>query len=131
MTRVFTLTAIFALAVASCSDRAADAPASCSCSPHAPSSRASAALLELVHRHAHAVRDGQRNGRDTKLIDDELRMQSQILCEPCGAWIGERTTPEEIYPFAREAEAVGVVCTGLQLGDGTIAYGELHPPECR
>ena len=114
-----------------CGRGAGEVPARCECVPTQASSPASASLLDLIRRHQGAVRDGQRNGRGTKLIDDELRLQSSILCQPCGAWIGERATPEEIYPLDRADGAVSVVCTGLRLGDGTIAYGAVHPPECR
>ena len=121
-----------ALTLVGCSSPAPETPATCACSPTQPEAapKASLAIRALVRRHQAAVRDGHRNGRDTKLVDDELRLQSAILCEPCGGWIGERATAEEMYPVDRVEDALGVVCAGFRLRDGTIAYGTAHPPEC-
>jgi hypothetical protein len=92
----------------------------CTCKPaHAPSDK----QLDLLRRHRDAVRAGQRNGRDTKLVDDELRVQAQILCEPCSAWVGARATPDELYPLHRLDDATAATCLGLVLRDGTVAYG--------
>lgn len=92
----------------------------CTCRPaHAPSTQ----VLDLLHRHQRAVDGGQRNGRDTKLVDDEIRVQSANLCAPCNAWVGERAKVDELYPLDRLDDATAATCMGLQLHDGTIAFG--------
>src|SRR4051812_28994783 len=82
----------------------------CTCKPtHEPSTR----VLELLHRHRSAVRDGTGNGRDIKLVDDEIRVQSANLCSPCNTWVGERARVEELYPLDRLDEAAAATCMGL------------------
>ena len=121
------------LVLVGCRDPAPDGPPPCTCAPALTEAapKASLTIRALARRHQAAVRDGHRNGRDTKLVDDELRLQSAILCEPCGGWIGERATAEAIYPVDRVDDAVGVVCMGFRLRDGSVAFGSAHPPECR
>ena len=123
-------TAILAvvLGLASCGGHGdGDRAATCACTPTA---RPSTKLVALLRRHQAAVADGHRNGRDTKLIDDEIRAEASIACEPCGGWVGERALPEELFPLDHLYQAVAATCVGLQLRDGTVAYGEAHPAEC-
>lgn len=89
-----------------------------------------AALLGKLRRHHRDV--GQhRNPRDIKIDDDELRLQVASYCQPCGDWIHDRMTIEELFPLTRLDDAVGAVCLGLVLGDGTTAYGDARPRACR
>ena len=89
----------------------------CTCTPsHAPSTQ----ILTLLRRHRAAVTS---NGRDIKLIDDELRLQSETLCSPCNAWVGERARADELYPLERLDDATAATCMGLVLRDGSTAFG--------
>ena len=116
------------LVLASCNAHdGGDRAAGCAC---APAGHSSDKLLGLLRRHQSAVADGRRNGRDTKLIDDEIRVQAAIACEPCGGWVGERALPEDLYPLDRLADADGAVCLGLHLRDGSVAYGDARPEAC-
>lgn len=123
--------ACFVVGTVGCGSAAPDVPARCACTPTAASAKASTAILQLIQRHQAAVLAGDRNGRETQMIDDELRNKSIMACDPCGAWIGDRATAEELYPLAHATDAVGVTCTGLRLRDGTTVYGDAHPAECR
>jgi hypothetical protein len=72
-----------------------------------------------------------RNPRDVKVFDDELRHAILGFCQPCGAWVGERLTMEEMFPLQRLPDATSAVCMGLVLRDGSIAYGDARPHACR
>ena len=112
MTRAFLV-----LIAIGCGGKPAD---DCACHPtHAPSAQ----LVDLLHRHARAVDANQRNGRDTKLIDDEIRVQSALVCDPCNAWVGERAKVDELYPMDRLDDATAATCMGLVLRDGATVFG--------
>lgn len=125
------------LVLASCEDHArpADDPA-CSCVPGNRSRTRlrdgtvldGAALLSRLRRHRADVA-AHRTPRDIKVQDDELRFAVSNFCQPCGAWVGDRATIEELYPLARLDDAVDAVCMGLVLRDGTTAYGDAR--RCR
>jgi hypothetical protein len=87
-----------------------------------------AALLSRLRRHKQDVA-AHRTPRDIKVQDDELRFAVSNFCQPCGAWVGDRMTIEELYPLARLDDAVDAVCMGLVLRDGTTAYGDAR--RCR
>lgn len=87
-------------------------------------------LLERLHRHKRDVRLG-RNARDIKVDDDELRFEISNFCEPCNSWVLDTMRIEDLYPMARLEEAANAVCLGLELRDGTVAYGDARPRACR
>jgi len=125
--------ALLLVLVGSCKD-AADGP--CTCKPgnttklsHAGAPIDSASVLALVRRHRTLV-DQHAQGRDVKLVDDEIRLEVAALCNPCGDWVGDRMTVDEMFPLSRLDDATGVVCLGLTLRDGTTAFGE-RPTACR
>jgi hypothetical protein len=89
-----------------------------------------AALLARLRRHQRDVAQ-HRNPRDIKLGDDELRFAIATFCQPCGAWVGDRATMEELFPLRRLDDAAGAVCLGLILHDGTTVYGDARPRACR
>ena len=88
------------------------------------------ALLDRLRRHRNDVAQ-HRTPRDIKVADDELRLAILSYCEPCGDWISDRMTIEEMFPLARLDDASDAVCLGLVLRNGTTAYGEARPPACR
>jgi hypothetical protein len=101
----------------------ADQP--CTCKPTNVSKAASSeTVMPLLRRHRNLV------GRDQKLVDDEIRSQMIALCNPCGEWVGDRMTVDEMVPVARLDDAIGVVCLGLTLRDGSTVFGE-RPNACR
>jgi hypothetical protein len=113
-----------------------DADAPCTCKPgnttklsHAGAPIDSTSVLALVRRRRTLV-DQHAQGRDVKMVDDEIRLEMQALCSPCGDWVGDRMTVDEMVPLARVDDAVGVVCLGLSLRDGTTMFGE-RPTSCR
>lgn len=81
-----------------------------------------ASVLARLRRHAQMVAE-RRNPRDIKVLDDQLRFEVASLCQPCGDWVGDRLTMEELFPLARLDDAQGAVCMGLALRDGTTAWG--------
>lgn len=87
-------------------------------------------LLAKLRRHQQLV-DANRNPRDIKVFDDELRYAILDFCQPCGSWISERSTMEELFPLQRLGDATSAVCLGLVLRDGTTAYGDARPRACR
>lgn len=87
-------------------------------------------LLAKLRLHKRYV-DEHRNPRDIKVFDDELRYAILDFCQPCGAWIGERATMEELFPLHQLDDATSAVCLGLVLRDGTISYGDARPRTCR
>jgi hypothetical protein len=90
----------------------------------------SAALLGKLRRHKRDV-SLQRPGRDIKVFDDELRLELAGFCQPCSDWVQDRMTIEDMFPLDRLDDAVGAVCMGLVLRDGTTVYGEARPRACR
>src|SRR5262245_35675241 len=90
----------------------------------------SAALLGKLRRHRRDV-EQHKNPRDIKLADDELRLEIASFCQPCGDWVKDRMTIEDLYPLERLDDAAGSVCLGLVLRDGTTAYGDARPRPCR
>jgi hypothetical protein len=104
---------LVALLLVACGSGTSD---DCTCKPtHAPSEQG----LELLRRH----RAAPKNGRDTKLIDDEARVQAANLCSPCNTWVGERARIDELYPLERLDDATAATCMGLVLRDGSTAFG--------
>lgn len=89
-----------------------------------------AVLLDKLRGHRDAVRL-ERNARDVKIGDDELRLALVNYCSPCGDWIKDRLTVEEMFPLERLDDAADAVCLGLVLRDGTTAYGKARPAACR
>jgi hypothetical protein len=135
MVRVFLAVAV--LAAACRSEKAADGP--CTCTP-ANTIRTKgvseteppdgAVLVARLRRHRDDVRAG-RNPRDIKVQDDQLRFLVVELCQPCGAWVSDRMTMEELYPLEKIDQAVRATCLGLVLTDGTTAWGAARPQNCR
>lgn len=121
--------ALAALALAACG-RPPPPTADCSCKPANQTQSHlrdgtpidGRAILSELRRHRQFVAD-QRNPRDTKMLDDELRFAVVNFCQPCGGWVGDRMTMDELFPLARLDDAVDAVCMGLVLGDGTTVYG--------
>ncbi len=87
-------------------------------------------VLANLRRHARDVAAGQ-NPRDIKVLDDQLRFAVVELCQPCGDWVTDRMTMEQLFPLARLDDAVSAVCMGLVLRDGSTAYGDARPANCR
>ena len=119
--------------IASCGKPADD---TCTCRPanatkiNAPGSSqpiTSDLLLALLRRH---VQYGTHNGRDMKLLDDQLRFAIASFCSPCGAWVPDRATIEQLYPLDRLDDASAATCLGLVLRDGTVAWGDARPRAC-
>jgi hypothetical protein len=108
---------LLVLALAGCHE---DKPA-CTCTPSAAPDQGK--TLSLVRKHRDLVAARAPN-RDVKMVDDELRFQLVNLCSPCGAWVEDRMTVDEMLPLDRLDDATGVVCLGLALRDGTTAYGK-------
>jgi hypothetical protein len=132
------LTLALSVVTAACQGASPTADGPCPCAP-GNRSRArqpdgtpfdSAALLAGLRRHRRAVAE-RRPARDVKLLDDELRLAVASFCQPCGAWVGDRLTIDQLFPLARLDDAVAGVCLGLVLGDGTTAYGDARPAACR
>jgi len=122
--------------VIGCEDRTARA---CQCTPantvrtkHAGDAQPidGTGLLAMLRKHRQLLADNA-NRRDVKMVDDEIRIVVTEMCQPCGAWIGDRTTVEEMFPLARLDDATGAVCLGLTLRDGTTAFGGERPNACR
>lgn len=89
-----------------------------------------AVLLGKLRHHRQEV-EQHRNPRDIKVFDDELRFQISNFCQPCGDWIKDRMTIEDMFPLARLDDAASAVCLGLVLRDGTTVYGDARPRACR
>jgi len=90
----------------------------------------SAALLGKLRRHRQDV-EQHRTPRDIKVFDDELRFAILSYCQPCGDWVGDRVTVEQMFPLARLDDAASAVCLGLVLHDGKTVYGDARPLACR
>ena len=89
-----------------------------------------AALLGKLRRHRRDV-EQHRTPRDIKVFDDELRFEVSNFCQPCGDWVTDRMTIEDMFPLQRLDDAAGSVCLGLVLHDGTTIYGDARPRACR
>jgi len=90
----------------------------------------STGLLSLLRRHRDL--DAQNAPRrDLKLVDDEIRITVTSFCQPCGDWVGDRMTVDEMFPLKRLDDATGAVCLGLVLRDGSTAFGDGRPDACR
>jgi hypothetical protein len=90
----------------------------------------STGLLVLLRRHRDlASQNIQR--RDIKMVDDEIRIAVTSFCQPCGDWVGDRLTVDEMFPLKRLDDATAAVCLGLVLRDGSTAYGDARPDACR
>lgn len=89
-----------------------------------------AALLGKLRRHQRDV-EQHRTPRDIKVFDDELRFAISNFCQPCGDWVEDRMTIEEMFPLSRLDDAASSVCMGLVLRDGTTVYGDARPRACR
>jgi hypothetical protein len=88
------------------------------------------ALLGKLRRHRRDV-EQHRNPRDIKVFDDELRLELSNFCQPCGDWVQDRMTIDELFPLQRLDDAAGAVCMGLVLRDATTVYGDARPRACR
>ena len=89
-----------------------------------------AALLGKLRRHRRDV-EQHRTPRDIKVFDDELRFEISNFCQPCGDWVTDRMTIEDMFPLHRLDDATGSVCLGLVLRDGATVYGDARPRACR
>ncbi|HEX4423213.1 MAG TPA: hypothetical protein VH165_35115 [Kofleriaceae bacterium] len=89
-----------------------------------------ATLLNRLRLHKREV-DEHRTPRDIKVLDDQLRFEISNFCQPCGDWVQDRMTIEDLYPLGRLDDATGAVCMGLVLRDGTTAWGDARPHACR
>ncbi|MDB4956786.1 MAG: hypothetical protein JWO36_4355 [Myxococcales bacterium] len=87
-------------------------------------------LVALLRGHRQQVALG-KNPRDIKVLDDELRFAVSNFCEPCGEWVHDRMTIEDMFPLSRLDDATRAVCLGLVLRDDTTVYGSARPSNCR
>jgi hypothetical protein len=131
------LAACVVLLIACKSEPARDEP--CRCTPanvsrtktvHEAAPMDGVSLLQRLRRHVRDVAAGV-TPRDIKLFDDELRFAMVEFCQPCGDWVPDRLTVEEMFPLGRLDQAVRGVCMGLVLRDGTTAWGDARPQNCR
>ncbi len=135
--RLLALVILLGMLVACGKQQASDGP--CTCSPantsrtktvHEDAPMDGQRLLARVRQHQSDVAQG-KNPRDIKVADDELRFAILEFCQPCGEWVKDRLTIEEMYPLGRLDRAARGVCMGLVLTDGTTAWGDARPPNCR
>jgi hypothetical protein len=114
-------------------------PTVCTCTPgntgrvkgrHDAAPLTGESLLAALRKHAQDVRLN-KNPRDIKVADDELRFQIIDYCSPCEAWVNDRMTMEEMFPLDKLGDAKTAVCMGLVLRDGTTVYGATRPSACR
>lgn len=114
-------------------------PETCTCTPGNVSRIKSAgaaapmdgpALVAALRRHRADVA-ARKTPRDIKVTDDQLRFAIIDFCQPCGDWVHDRMTMEEMFPLARLDDATSAVCMGLVLRDGSIVYGDARPKACR
>jgi len=91
-----------------------------------PAGKAKPELLGLLRRHRAMAAQGGANGRDIKLVDDEIRIAEALACQPC-EWVGDRLTVDEMVPLSRLDDAVGTTCLGLVLRDGSTVSGRARP----
>jgi hypothetical protein len=64
------------------------------------------ALLAQLRLHRREV-EAHRTPRDIKVLDDQLRFALVSFCQPCGDWVQDRMTIEELFPLARLDDAAG------------------------
>lgn len=111
----------------------------CSCTPsnvsrtktvHEDAPMDGVSLLARLRKHRLDVAQG-KNPRDIKVADDELRFAILEFCQPCGDWVTDRLTVEEMFPLGELDRATRGVCMGLVLRDGTTAWGAARPQNCR
>jgi len=111
----------------------------CSCTPanvsrtktlHEAAPMDGQSLLIRLRQHRQDVKSG-KTPRDIKVADDELRFAILEFCQPCGDWVPDRLTIEEMFPLDRLDAATKGVCMGLVLTDGTTAWGAARPQNCR
>jgi hypothetical protein len=88
------------------------------------------ALLAKLRHHQQLV-DQNTNPRAVKVFDDELRFAVGNFCQPCGDWVKDRMTIDDLFPMLRLGEARSAVCMGLVLRDGSTVYGDARPRACR
>ena len=91
-----------------------------------PGGKTKPELLQLLRRHRTMAAQGGANGRDIKLVDDEIRIAESLACEPC-EWVGDRSTVDQMVPLERLDDAVGTTCLGLTLRDGSTVFGRARP----
>jgi hypothetical protein len=117
----------------------ADEPATCTCTPdnvgrvkgrHAAAPLTGDTLLAALRTHVQDVRLNKER-RDIKIADDELRFQIIDYCQPCASWVEDRMTMEEMFPLDRIDDARTAVCMGFVLRDGSTIYGSTRPRACR
>lgn len=99
-------------------------------SAHATAPMDGAAVVAALRRHKSDVALG-KEARAIKIADDQLRFALIDFCQPCGHWVHDRMTMEEMFPLDRLDHATSAVCMGLVLRDGTTVYGETRPAACR
>ena len=128
---------VLALASGCAKDRPADGPCTCTPANRIRTKAVSeaqpldgAGLVARLRRHRDDVRLN-RNPRDIKVQDDQLRFLVIELCQPCSEWVADRMTMEELFPLERLDQAVRATCMGLVLADGTTAWGAARPQNCR
>jgi hypothetical protein len=129
---------LLVLAIAGCRDTPRnDQP--CACKPgnvskvkrlHDDAPITGESLVGLLRRHQQQVAQG-KNPRDIKVFDDELRFAISNFCQPCGDWVRDRMTIEDMFPLSRLDDATSAVCLGLVLRDGSTVYGDARPGNCR
>jgi hypothetical protein len=133
----FAIVLVGLVSLAACHGSSSDGPCQCTPANVSKTKRVdeaspidSAGLLALLRRHRDlAAQNIQR--RDIKMVDDEIRIATTSFCQPCGEWVGDRMTVDEMFPLKRLDEATGAVCLGLVLRDGTTAFGDGRPDACR
>lgn len=120
-----------ALGLSACGSRKDE---TCTCTPGNVASRPAPggsapldgpSLVAALRRHKQDVAN-KRTPRDIKIFDDELRFAIIDFCSPCGSWVSDRHTMEEMFPLDRLDEATSAVCMGLVLRDGSTVYGSVR-----
>lgn len=116
---------VLVIALVGCHGEAPEAT-TCQCTPSGPADD----VLPELRQHVHMV-DAQANGRDIKMVDDEIRLVVARACQPCGDWVGDRLRVDDMFPMTRLRDAVRATCLGLVLRDGSTVYGDARPRACR
>lgn len=91
-----------------------------------PAGKTKPELLGLLRRHRAMAAQAGANGRDIKLVDDEIRIAESLACQPCD-WVGDRLAVDQMVPLGRLDDAVGTTCLGLVLRDGSTVSGRARP----
>jgi hypothetical protein len=131
---------ILLVALAACSTPASE---TCTCTPantgqttrqlvegQPPGPVDGPAIVAALRRHR-AMKAANRTPRDIKVLDDELRFAVIDFCSPCGGWVADRMTMEDLFPLDRLDDARSAVCMGLVLRDGSTVYGSTRPAACK